>query len=141
MIKLSTKGRYAARLMLELAGCYGKKALRLKDIAASQEISEGYLEHIVPRLLSAGLICSRGRGHGGYMLARDPAEITLGNIMRAMSNEINLVACVRVPKLCRRSATCVMRDVWSEVNEKFSGMLDAITLGEMRKRQQQKIAG
>ena len=82
MMRLSTKGRYGTRLMLDLALHYGEGLVFLKDIAKREEISVGYLEHLIPPLKSAGLIKSSRGAHGGYSLAKEPSEINLREIVQ-----------------------------------------------------------
>jgi len=138
MVRLSTRGRYSARIMLELALRFGGGPVLLREIAKNQEISLGYLEHIMPPLKAAGLVCSSRGAHGGYTLARQPSEITLGEVVRVVEGSMALVECVVAPKICSRSDLCVTRDVWGRVSEKIAGVLNAITLEEMVKRQKEK---
>ena len=93
-MKLSTKGRYAARAMLELALNFGKGPLQLREIAQKQEISERYLERLMTALVTAGLVRSlRGR-HGGFKLAKPPKEIQLAQIIQAVEGSLSPVDCV-----------------------------------------------
>ncbi|MCK5568600.1 MAG: Rrf2 family transcriptional regulator, partial [Spirochaetes bacterium] len=94
MIRISTKGRYGARFMLELAVNYDQGPMLLKEIAKRQELSEGYLQHIVDALKGSGLIHSNRVGHGGYTLAKIPSEITMLDILNSLEGRINLVECV-----------------------------------------------
>jgi Rrf2 family protein len=138
MVKLSTRGRYSARIMLELALHFGNGPVLLKEIAKNQEISSGYLEHIMPPLKAAGLVRSSRGAHGGYTLARRPSEITLGEVVRVVEGSMALVECVVAPQICSRSDLCVTRDVWGRVSEKIAEVLNAITLEEMVDRQKEK---
>jgi len=131
MIRISTKGRYGTRFMLELAAHFGNGPLLLKDIARRQEISEGYLQHIVDALKGAGLVLSSRVGHGGYTLAKPPQQITLRDILGTLEGSINLVECIDNPDVCDRSTSCVVRDVWKEVSDTFSHSLEGITLQSM----------
>ena len=131
MIRISTKGRYGTRFMLELAKRYGNEPVLLKDIARSQEISEGYLQHIVDALKGAALVHSSRVGHGGYTLARAPGSITLKDILGTLEGSINLVECVDSPSICDRSPSCETRSVWRELGSSFSESLNAITLKSM----------
>jgi Rrf2 family protein len=137
-MKLSAKGRYGARLMLELALCYGQGPVLLKDIAERQEISEKYLGHLIPPLKAAGLIFSSRGVHGGYTLAKPPGEITLAEVLRAVEGGLELVECVNVPAVCHRVESCVTRDIWSLVSKKMKEELSSITLQNMAERHQQK---
>ena len=138
MIRISTKGRYGTRLMLALAANYGENPILLKDIARQEEISEGYLQHIVDALKGAGLVFSNRVGHGGYTLARPPSEINLLDILKTLEGSINLVECVEKPDVCGRSGSCVARDVWTEVGGKLSEAFGAVTLEEMVERRNMK---
>ena len=138
MVRLSTKGRYGARLMLELALRFGAGPVLLKEIAANQEISEGYLEQIMPQLKAAGLVRSSRGAHGGYMLARHPSEITLGEVVRIVEGSMALVECVVAPGICERADLCVTRDVWGTISEKMAEILNGITLEDMVERQKEK---
>jgi Rrf2 family protein len=131
MIRISTKGRYGTRLMLELAMNYEKGPMLLKEIAKKQEISEGYLQHIVDTLKGSGLIFSNRIGHGGYTLAKPPEKISLRDILSSLEGSINLSECVNNPDICTRSPKCTTRDAWSEVNRKLSQSLSEITLRDM----------
>ena len=103
-MKLSTRSRYGVRLMTALACANGEKPILLKDIAASEEISEKYLSLIVIPLRAAGLIKSFRGARGGYNLAQDPSEISLRNIIAALEGEICLVHCIKQPSSCNRSS-------------------------------------
>ena len=138
MIRISTKGRYGTRFMLELAMNYSKKPILLREIAKKEDISEGYLQHIVDTLKGSGLILSNRIGHGGYTLSRKPEDITLKDILSSLEGTINFTECVGNPDVCERSPHCTAREVWSELCEKFSRSLDEITLKEMTERRVQK---
>jgi len=131
MIRISTKGRYGTRFMLELAVHYGNGPLLLKDIARRQEISEGYLQHIVDALKGAGLVLSSRVGHGGYTLAKPPDRISLHDILGILEGSINLVECIDNTDVCDRSTSCIVRDVWKDVSETLSHSLERITLQQM----------
>ena len=138
MIRISTKGRYGTRLMLELAMNYDKGPILLKDIAKKEDISEGYLQHIIDALKGSGLVLSNRIGHGGYTLAKRPEEINLRDILKTLEGSINLSECVDNPNICTRSPECTTRDVWSEVCRKFSESLSEITLKDMVKKKVNK---
>lgn len=128
MIRISTKGRYGARFMLELAMHFGDGPILLKDIARRQDISEGYLQHIVDALKGANLVISSRVGHGGYILSKPPDQITLREILSTLEGSINLVECIDNPDVCNRSPNCTTRDVWGEVSDNFSQSLESISL-------------
>jgi Rrf2 family protein len=114
--------------MLELAANYGSGPLLLKDIARRQDISEGYLQHIVDNLKGAGFVLSSRVGHGGYTLAKPPEQITLRDILTTLEGSINLVECIDNPGVCDRLRNCVTRDVWKDVSDRFSLSLESYTL-------------
>lgn len=137
-MKLSTKGRYGARLMLDLALHYGEEPVLLKDVAERQEISEKYLGHLIPPLKAAGLINSSRGAHGGYILAKRPRDITLDEVLHAVEGNLALVECVTAPKVCHRVGFCVTRDIWKEMSQKMMEVLESTTLKDMVQRQGQK---
>ena len=138
MMRLSTKGRYGTRLMLHLALYYDKGHVLLKDIAKSQEISGGYLEHLLPSLKAAGLIKSWRGAHGGYRLAKAPSRITLREIVQALEGSLSPVECVDTPSVCQRVHSCVTRDVWERLGEKISNILESVTLKDLVEMQKDK---
>ncbi len=138
MMRISTKGRYGARLMLELALQYGKGYVLLKDIAEREEISEGYLEHLLPLLKAAGLINSSRGAHGGYTLAKAPFKITLKEIVQAVEGSLSPAECVDTPNVCQRARSCVTRDIWKKLGEKISETLVSVTLKDMVEMQKRK---
>jgi len=140
-MKLSTRGRYGARAMLDLAIHYGKGPMTVKDIARRQEISERYLEHIMIALLSAGLVRSMQGQHGGFSLAKMPGEIKLSQVIQAVEGPIPLVQCVNDSKLCNRVDVCVTREIWEKLKKAMLDILDSITLEDMANRQKKKLSG
>lgn len=131
MLRVSTKGKYGARLMLDLAVHSIRGPVLLKHIAKRQEISEGYLEHLVPLLKSAGLVNSTRGAHGGYTLAREPSEITLREIVEPLEGSLSPAECVDAPRVCKRVKSCVTRKLWKQLGEKISETLEAVTLKDM----------
>ncbi len=134
-MKLSTKGRYGVRLMLDLALHEGNGPVSLRDVASRQEISEKYLSNLVPPLRNSGLINSVRGAQGGYVLARDPREITLKDILLVLEGPMHLVECAGHPEICSRSAECLVRDVWSEVGSMMLDALASVTLESMVEKQ------
>jgi Rrf2 family protein len=137
-MKLSTKGRYGVRLMLDLALHEGGGPVTLKDIAARQEISEKYLSNLIPLLKNAGFVHAVRGSRGGYTLARTPREITIKDILLVLEGSMCLAECTENPLLCQRSENCLVRDIWSEVTEKMFAALESFTLEEMVERQMLK---
>lgn len=138
-MKLSTKGRYGARAMLELVLNYKKGPVLLRDIAQRQEISERYLERMMAALVSAGLVrSSRGR-NGGFSLAMPPEKIRLSQVIQVVEGPVVPVLCVEDKKLCKRAEDCIMRDIWGKLEKAMLGVLDSITLADMNKMQKKKL--
>lgn len=139
-MKLSTRGRYGARAMLDLAIHYGEGTILLKDIAARQGISQRYLEHIMTTLVSNGLIQSSRGQQGGFSLAKSPREIKLSQIIQVLEGSLAPAACVENPRLCERATACVTRDIWGRLKKAIWEVLDSITLQDMVKMQREKLA-
>lgn len=137
-MKLSTKGRYGVRLMMDLADHYNQGTIALKDIAFRQDISEKYLWQLINPLKNAGLISSTRGAQGGYCLTEPPERITLKDILIVVEGPLSLVDCTRKPAVCDRSYRCAARDVWAEVSEKMAEMLDSFTLKHLIDRQNRK---
>ena len=131
MIRISTKGRYGTRAMLDLALNHENGLVLLKDIAERQDISIGYLEQIIPSLKAAGLVNSSRGAHGGYALARIPADITLKEIISALEGPLSLVECIKDPKICNKTDLCTTRDLWNDLNEKIDDYLVSVTLQQL----------
>ena len=125
--------------MLDLALHYGQGLILLKDIARRQEISEGYLEHVIIPLKAAGLVTSARGAHGGFALAKPPSEIRLSYIIQVVEGSIAPVDCVDDPRLCSRADFCVARDVWAELEKAMSGVLESTTLQDLVQRQREKV--
>lgn len=138
MIKISTKGKYGTRLMLDLALNYGNGPILLKDIAKRQEISEGYLEQIMPSLKNAGLLNSARGAHGGYTLAEEPSRISLIDIVTALEGAMSLAECVKSPEICNRAGFCATRDLWEEMSSKMKDPLKSKTLEDLVKKHKGK---
>ena len=137
-MKISTKGRYGVRLMLDLASHCEQGPVLLKDIAARQEISEKYLWHLIPPLKNAGMIRSTRGAHGGYSLAKSPARITLKDIVSVLEGSLCLVECVDNPSVCKRSKICVSRDIWCEAAQNLMQKLTSFSLEKMVEKERIK---
>ena len=137
-MKISTKGRYALRLMLDLALSDPGVPVPLRDVAQRQDISDKYLEQIVTTLSRAGLVRSvRGAG-GGYLLTRDPAEYTVGEILRPLEGSLAPVSCVSGGACCGRADRCVTLEVWQQIQDAVDGVVDNITLADLVRRYREK---
>ena len=137
-MKLSTRGRYGTRALLELALHHKAGPVPLKNIARSQQIPLQYLEHLITPLVAAGIIRSTRGARGGVWLAKPPQEIKLSEVIRLLEGSIALVDCVSDPKSCPRSDFCVTRDVWGELKKVMDGILESITLQDLVERQKRK---
>ncbi|MDH4162091.1 MAG: Rrf2 family transcriptional regulator [Nitrospirota bacterium] len=128
-MKLSTKGKYGVRALFEIARQYGQGPLSIKEISERQKISLSYLEQILHRLGKAGIIESVRGPHGGYVLARRPAEVTIGDVVRALEGPIALSHCLEpgFGSECYQADDCVARMVWTKVGEKIEEALDSIS--------------
>ncbi len=137
-MKISTKGRYALRIMLDLAMAGNDGAVRVKDIAKRQEISAKYLEQIITVLSKAGYLKSTRGPQGGYRLARRPEEYSVGMILRLTEGSLAPVACLEEgAQECSRSASCVTLRLWKELDAAISGVVDKYTLADLMQWQQE----
>jgi len=130
-MKLSTRSRYGVRLMIALAAAGSEHSVFLKEIAASEDISEKYLSLIVIPLRGAGLIRSIRGARGGYILARMPQDISLRDIVEAVEGEICLVSCINHPDSCPRVPVCPARDTWTALNNTIKDAMAAVTLQQL----------
>ncbi|MBF0523870.1 MAG: Rrf2 family transcriptional regulator [Deltaproteobacteria bacterium] len=138
-MKLSTRGRYASRAMLDMALNMDKGAVSLKEMAKRQDISTKYLEQIFIPLKAAGLVRSVRGPRGGYTLARKPSEISLGEIIRSLEGSIAPVECVDNPDICKRSPDCVTIEIWRAINDTVTNILNNIHLDELVLRHHNKL--
>ena len=131
---ISTKGRYALRLMLDIAMQDGTSPVPLHDIAERQGVSFKYLEQIVPPLSKAGFLKSVRGANGGYLLTRDPSEITTGDILRAGEGNLAPVACLASDEIdCPRADLCVTLPFWKGLDEALTAYIDSVTLADLVK--------
>ena len=138
-MKISTKGRYALRLMLDLAYNHTGSFIPIKNISQRQDISDKYLEQIITQLSRAGLVKSARGAQGGYMLAKEPQEYTVGEILRLLEGNLAPVACVDDTKeACTRADACVTMEVWREIKDAVNKVVDNITLADLVEQQRQK---
>lgn len=138
-MKISTKGRYALRLMIDLAERSDGTPVSLKDVAKRQNISDKYLEQIISVLNRAGFVRSIRGAQGGYLLKKDPKEYTVGMILRLTEGSLAPVACIEDDEvICERQDSCVTIMVWKKINEAISGVVDNITLQDLVDWQNEK---
>lgn len=131
-MKISTKGRYALRMLYDLALHQEEDYVSLKDIAERQNISKKYLEQIVPLLNKTGLLRTNRGNKGGYMLAGKAEEVTVGDVLRATEGSIAPVACLEFePNECPRVGECSTLFVWEGLYKVIAEYLDGITLEDI----------
>ncbi len=132
-MKISTKGRYALRLMLDLAqNTVGEEYVSLHDIAQRQNVSKKYLEQIVPLLNKAGMLRANRGYQGGYRLAKEPAAYTVGSVLEITEGSLACVACV-LPDTedCARETGCLTRTVWKGLYDTVTAYLNSIALQDI----------
>lgn len=126
---ISTRGRYALRVMLDLAEHKDEGFIPMKDVVARQEISKKYMEQIMPSLVKSGFVEGvHGKG-GGYKLMREPSEYTAGEILRAAEGDLAPVACLSCDaQECPRKSQCKTLPMWEKYNDLINGFFDSYTL-------------
>lgn len=140
-MKISTRGRYALRLMLDLALAPDNEYVTIKSIAERQEISEKYLEQIITSLSRSGFVKSARGAQGGYRLAKPAEEYTVGMILRLIEGSLVPVACMEdEPNQCPRSSKCVTLDIWRQIDDAVNKVIDNITLADLVNNQKEKLA-
>ncbi|WP_038036537.1 Rrf2 family transcriptional regulator [Thermopetrobacter sp. TC1] len=141
-MKLSTKGRYAVMAMADIASRHTDKPVSLAEIAASQNISQEYLEQLFSRLRKAGLVTSvRGPG-GGYRLARDPDEIFISDIISAADEPLSVTRCPDGDGVqgCQNGEACITHELWSSLRRQIWGFLSSVTLGDVVEKRNLALA-
>jgi Rrf2 family protein len=140
-MKLSTKGRYGTRLMLDLAIHDENGPVLLREISKRLKISQKYLWQLIPPLKNAGLLLSVRGSKGGYKLAKRPKEINLFEILSALEGPLCFVDCVDDPSACKRNANCVIRDIWLELSQSMAHMMCSITLWNILQKHKDRNNG
>ena len=131
-MRISTKGRYALRLMLDLGTNCSGDPIRLKDVARRQGISEIYLEQIISVLNKAGFVRSIRGPQGGYVLSKRPEEYTVGMILRLTEGSLAPVECAEKESgACEREDDCVTLILWKKLNDAINGVVDHVTLADL----------
>lgn len=130
-LKLSTKGRYGIHAMYDLAQCGQAEPQPLRAIAARQGVPEAYLAQLLVALRRAKLVKGVRGAQGGYLLARSPKDITVGDVLRTLEGELAQVDCLSQEDLCDKACVCPTRLVWQKVQEGLNGIVDGITLQDM----------
>ena len=138
-MQISTKGRYALRLMLDLAIHNTGELVKIKDIAARQGISEKYLEQIISVLNRAGYVRSIRGAQGGYMLTKKPEEYTVGMILRQTEGSLAPVACLDDDiNQCEKADRCATLTVWQQLKDAIDQCVDSVTLADLIEEQKRK---
>ena len=142
-MKITTKGRYGMRAIVDLAMYADEGPVPLGKISERQEISEGYLEQIFAKLKKAGLIDSVRGVSGGYVLARDPADISVGDILRALEGDLSPLECpaLAADAACSNEQNCVTKFVWKKINDSLEDTVNHISLEELRRQGMEALAG
>lgn len=136
-MKLSSRGRYGTKVLLDLALHQGGP-VSLKDISRRQQIPLHYLEHLISPLITGGIIRSSRGAKGGIWLVKPPSETRLSEVIPLLEGSIAPAECVANPELCANAASCVTRDVWQEIGSAMTGVLESITLQNLADRQKSK---
>ena len=137
-MKLSARARYGTRALLELALHWGEEPVLLKDVAQRQQIPLPYLEHLIGPLVQAGIVKSTRGIRGGVSLFKPPEEVILSEVIQLLEGSIAPLGCVDNPETCPHSDLCVTRDIWNEVKEAISKVLESVTLQDLVERQAEK---
>ena len=130
-MKISTKGRYALRLMIDVAEHSNGNYVSLKDIATRQELSTKYLEQIVGQLSKEGFLKSSRGAQGGYRLARTPDEYTVGEILRTVEGSLAPVSCLDCKTPCDQFDSCITIGLYKKIQQAIDGVVDHTTLHDM----------
>jgi Rrf2 family protein len=133
-MKVSTRGRYGLRAMIELAKNNNSGALPLRVISENQKISEQYLEQLFVNLRNSGLVKSVRGANGGYLLSRPASEITAEEILISLEGPLNIVECIAYDTLCEFNDECATHELWIELRERIENVLKNITLEDLKQR-------
>lgn len=139
-MKISTKGRYAVRVMLDLALNDTGECIKVKDIAARQDLSEKYLEQIIALLSRAGYVSSVRGAQGGYRLSKSPENYTVGMILRVTEGSLAPVACLAEgAEPCERCDTCETLEVWKRLTDAINNVVDSITIADLVDQRKKRL--
>jgi len=139
-MKISTKGRYALRLMVDIAINGTDKPVRIKEIASRQQISDKYLEQIISNLVKAGFVKSMRGPQGGYRLSKAPKEYTVGSILSLIEGKLSPVACLDDEEnMCDQKENCITLPLWEKIDEAIKNVVDNVTLEDLVDWNKKKI--
>jgi Rrf2 family protein len=130
-MKLSTRGRYGTRLMLELAKNYGKGPVSMTEVSKRQDIPVKYLEQIIIPLKKANLVTSIRGPKGGHMLAKPPDQINVWELLLLLESKLTLVDCLANPGACEKMGTCLVRPLWAKAYESVSKLFQETSLNDL----------
>lgn len=136
-MKVSTKGDYGVRALIELAHHYGQGPVQSAEIALRQEVPEPYLDQLLTTLRRAGFIRSVRGPQGGHALIREPREVKLSEVMVALEGSLAPIACVDDPDACTKIGGCVQREVWERVRDATQEILDSVTIGDLAEKERE----
>jgi len=134
-MKVSTKGDYGVRALVELAHHYGQGPVQSAEIAARQEVPEPYLDQLLTTLRRAGFIRSIRGPQGGHALIREPREVKLSDVMLALEGSLAPLACVDDPQACTKSGGCVQREVWERVRDATLAILESVSIADLASKE------
>jgi len=142
-MKVSTKGDYGVRALVELAHHYGEGPVQSAEIAARQDVPEPYLDQLLTTLRRAGFIRSVRGPQGGHALIREPHDVRLSEVMLALEGSLAPLACVDDPDACTKEGGCVQREVWERVRDATREILDTVSIGDLadKEREYQRNGG
>lgn len=130
-MKLSTRSRYSVRILLELARNTSGEPLQVSEISRRQDIPAKYIEQLIRTLKGADLVTSSRGPKGGHFIAKDPASITLGDIVRLFEGQSELVECISAPEICKKAEECRVRLAWKEATTALFEKLDRVTIADL----------
>ena len=130
-MKLSTRSRYGARILVDLARHNGQGPVQIGEISKRQDISVKYLEQLIRPLKQASMVTSVRGPKGGHLLAKNPEEISLGQIVRLFEGQSELVECISNPEQCNMSDDCQVRLAWKDATRVLYEKLDSTTISDL----------
>ena len=136
-MKVSTKGDYGVRALVELAHHYGEGPVQSAEIAARQQVPEPYLDQLLTTLRRAGFIRSVRGPQGGHALIRDPHEVKLSEVIAALEGSLAAIACVDDPDACTKEGGCVQREVCERVRDATLEILKSVSIGDLAEKERQ----
>lgn len=137
-MRLSTRGEYGTRALLDMAIYWGNGPTLLKHISQRQQIPLLYLQRLIAPLIAGGIVRSTRGAGGGVSLAKPPQEIRLSEVIQLLEGSIAPLGCVDSPRICNLSESCAIRDIWGEMKDAIDGVLESTTLQDLVERQKSK---